>query len=111
MAVLKYPDTKASSGRKFQKASVHHGEEDMAAGREAWQQKQEAGCLHSSTLRKQSEQEVETNHKILGPVPRDPLPHVGLCFLKIPQPFQMCHQLGPSLQIHDPLGRSFTFKQ
>jgi hypothetical protein len=57
-----------------------------------------------SVLRKQSEQEVETNHKILGPVPRDPLPHVGLCFLKIPQPFQMCHQLGPSLQIHDPLG-------
>jgi hypothetical protein len=84
MAVLKYPDTKASSGRKFQKASVHHGEEDMAAGREAWQQKQEAGCLHSSTLRKQSEQEVRPSYKSSRPTPSDPLSPISLHLLKLP---------------------------
>lgn len=66
---MKYSD-KINLREKVPEGSVHHGREDMAAGREGRQQKQEAGWSHCICPQEtEGEQEVRPGSKASNPTP------------------------------------------
>ena len=65
LTIMKYSD-KINLREKVPEGPVHHGREDMAAGREGRQQKQEVGWSHCICPQEtEGEQEVRSGSKSL----------------------------------------------